>query len=265
MLNILIAEDNADLNLLIETELIQADYNVFSAENGEDAINIFDNNHIDLIITDIMMPKVNGLEFISYVRKINQNIPILIITAKSSQDDLYKGFSVGTDDYMVKPIDIDELILRVNALLRRAKINSDKRLTIGGAILDYETNTVTIDKNSTVLPQKEFQILFKLLSYPNTIFTRNQLMEEFWDMNTDSDEMTIYTHIHRLRDKYKDCPYFEIVTLRNLGYKGVIKWKTHLKNPEKNPVYTYRQHFLSSYVWFWTYLFSIPLIYWTVR
>ena len=223
MLNILVADDNEELTLLIESELSQAGFNVYTANNGEVAISVFENNKIDLIITDVMMPKVDGLKLISYIRKINNDIPILIITAKSSQNDKYLGFNVGTDDYMVKPIDIDELILRVNALLRRAKIKNDKKLVIGGATLDYETNTVTIDEKDSVLPQKEFQILFKLLSYPNTIFTRNQLMEEFWDMNTESDEMTIYTHIHRLRDKYKDCPYFEIVTLRNLGYKGVIK------------------------------------------
>lgn len=225
MLNILVVEDNIDLCSLIVSELSRANYNVFSASNGEKAICLFENNHFDLIITDIMMPKVDGFELVSYIRDIDKNIPILIITAKSSQTDKYMGFSAGTDDYMVKPIDIDELILRVNALLRRAKILSDRKLTIGGAILDYDTNTVTIDDKSTTLPQKEFQILFKLLSYPNTIFTKNQLLEEFWDINTESDEMTIYTHIHRLRDKYQNCPYFEIVTLRNLGYKAVIKWK----------------------------------------
>lgn len=223
MLSILVAEDNIDMCNLISSELKRANYKVMSAHNGKEAIDLFDNNHFDLVITDVMMPKVNGLELITYIREINKNIPILIITAKSSQDDKYKGFNAGTDDYMVKPIDIDELILRVNALLRRAKIISDRKLVIGGAILDYDANTVTIDNESSVLPQKQFQILYKLLSYPDTIFTRNQLMEEFWDVNTDSDEMTIYTHIHRLRDKFADCPYFEIVTLRNLGYKAVIK------------------------------------------
>ena len=223
MLNVLVVEDNIDLCSLIVGELGRNNYNVLFAKDGEQAIKLFDNKHFDLIITDIMMPKVDGLEFISYIRETNKNIPILIITAKSSQNDKYKGFDAGTDDYMVKPIDIDELLMRVKALLRRAKILNDRKLVIGGATLDYDTNTVTIDNDSSVLPQKQFQILYKLLSYPDTIFTRNQLMEEFWDMNTDSDEMTIYTHIHRLRDKYQNCPYFEIVTLRNLGYKAVIK------------------------------------------
>ncbi len=223
MLTILLAEDNVDLSSLIASELKHAKFDVSVANDGEQAIELFDNKRFDLIITDVMMPKTDGFGFISYVREINKNIPILIITAKASQNDKYKGFNLGTDDYMVKPIDIDELILRVNALLRRAKILNERKLTIGGATLDYDGFTVTVDNETAVLPQKEFQILFKLLSYPDTIFTRNQLMEEFWDINTDSDEMTIYTHIHRLREKYQNCPYFEIVTIRNLGYKAVIK------------------------------------------
>lgn len=223
MLNILVAEDNIDLCSLVCAELERNGYLASFAHNGEEAIDLFDSKRFDLIITDIMMPKIDGLEFVSYVRNTNKEIPILIITAKSSQDDKYKGFNAGTDDYMVKPIDIDELILRVNALLRRTKIMNERKLSVGGATLDYDSYTVTVDGESAILPQKEFQILFKLLSYPDTIFTRNQLMEEFWDINTDTDEMTIYTHIHRLREKYQSCPYFEIVTLRNLGYKAVIK------------------------------------------
>ncbi len=223
MLNILLVEDNVDLSSLIASELEREKFSVSIASNGEQAIELFDNKRFDLIITDIMMPKLDGFGLISYVREINKNIPVLIISAKSSQDDKYKGFYLGTDDYMVKPIDIDELLLRVNALLRRAKILNERKLTIGGATLDYDMLSVTIDDETAVLPQKEFQILFKLLSYPDTIFTRNQLMEEFWDINTDTDEMTIYTHIHRLRDKYQNCPYFEIVTIRNLGYKAVLK------------------------------------------
>lgn len=225
MLNILVVEDNIDLCSLLVSELKRSNYNVMFANDGEQAMELFDNKHFDLIITDIMMPKIDGFELVSYIRKTNKNIPILIITAKSSQNDKYEGFDAGTDDYMVKPVDIDELLLRVKALLRRAKIVNDRKLVIGGATLDYDTHTLTIDNKSSVLPQKEFQILYKLLSYPDTIFTRNQLMEEFWDANTDSDEMTIYTHIHRIREKYKNCPYFEIVTLRNIGYRAVIKWK----------------------------------------
>ena len=225
MISILLVEDNIDLCKLIESELKRNDYKVLTAFNGDDALKVYENNHIDLLITDIMMPKTDGFSLISAIRASDEDLPILIITAKSSQADKYKGFAIGTDDYMTKPIDIDELLLRVGALLRRAKIKNDKKLVVGGATLDYETYTVCIDDNKYCLPQKEFQILFKLLSYPDTIFTRNQLMDEFWGLNSDSDEMTIYTHIHRLRDKFYNCPYFEIVTLRNLGYKAVIKWK----------------------------------------
>lgn len=223
MLNILIAEDNEDLNSLIVAELQRQKFNVFSARNGSEAIDIFENNHIDLLVTDIMMPEVDGFSLIEYVRKIDKSMPIIIMTAKSSQADKYRGFNLGTDDYMTKPIDIDELILRIHALLRRAKIQTEQKLVVGNAILDYETYTITIDGKAMTLPQKEFQILFKLLSYPDKIFTRAQLMDEFWGMYSGSDEMTVYTHIHRLRDKFYDCPYFEIVTLRNLGYKAVIK------------------------------------------
>ena len=223
MINVLLVEDNVDLNSLIATELKREGFEIFSALNGKQAIDLFDEHRFDLIITDLMMPKVDGFTFLQHVREVSKDVPVLIISAKSSLDDKQRGFSLGTDDYMVKPVDIDELILRVNALLRRAKILNEKKLVIGNATLDYFTYTVTIDGQSSILPQKEFQILFKLLSYPNTIFTKNQLMEEFWDINTNSDDMTIYTHIHRLRDKYATCPYFEIVTIRNLGYKAVIK------------------------------------------
>lgn len=223
MLNILLVEDNLDLCLIMAQELEKNGYLVSTSHDGEDASHIFEQKHFDLVITDIMMPRKNGIEFIEFIRSVNKNIPILIVSAKSAQKDKYEGFLAGTDDYMVKPIDIDELVMRVNALLRRAKILSDKKLVIGGATLNYDNLTVTIDDKSTVLPQKEFQILFKLLSYPNVIFTRIQLMEEFWDMDTESDEMTIYTHIHRLREKYNNCPYFEITTIRGLGYKAVIK------------------------------------------
>lgn len=223
MLNILIAEDNIDLCSLIVSELKRNNYNADFAHDGESALSLLETKHYDMLITDIMMPKVSGFEVVQYARSLYKNMPILIITAKASQEDKYKGFNLGTDDYMVKPIDIDELLLRVGALLRRAKIASEQKLVVGGAVLDYQLNSVTVDGVMSTLPQKEFQILFKLLSYPDSIFTKNQLMEEFWDMNTDSGEMTIYTHIHRLRERYQDCKYFEIVTLRNLGYKAVIK------------------------------------------
>lgn len=223
MVNILVVEDNIDFCKIIANELKRIGYNVMTAYCGESALSIYESNHIDLLITDIMMPNIDGYSLIFRIRELNKKLPILIITAKSTMEDKIKGFNVGTDDYLVKPFDNYELILRVKSLLRRAKIASENKLIIGGAELDYETFTVTIDGKSTMLPQKEFQILFKLLSYPNKIFTRVQLMEEFWGIDSESDDVTVYTHIHRLRDRYYNCPYFEIVTIRNLGYKAVIK------------------------------------------
>lgn len=223
MINILLAEDNVDLCNLIARELRRHKFTVFTAYDGEKALEIYESQHVDLLITDIMMPKTDGISLIENIRISTSTLPILIISAKSSFEDKYQGFNAGTDDYMVKPIDIDELIMRVNALLRRAKITTERKLQIKGAVLDYDSYTVTIDGKSDILPQKEFQILFKLLSYPDKIFTRVALMDEFWGIDSNSDEMTVYTHIHRLRDRYYDCPYFEIVTIRNLGYKAVLK------------------------------------------
>lgn len=223
MVNILVVEDNVDFCKVIANELKRTGYNVLTAFCGESALQIFENNHIDLLVSDIMMPNMDGYSLISKLRLADKKLPILIITAKSTMEDKHKAFDIGTDDYLVKPFNNDELILRVKALLRRAKIASENKLVIGGAELDSDTYLVTIDGKSTMLPQKEFQILFKLLSYPNKIFTRVQLMEEFWGINSESDDVTVYTHIHRLRDRYYNCPYFEIVTIRNLGYKAVIK------------------------------------------
>lgn len=230
MVNILVVEDNVDFCKVIANELKRTGYNVLTAFNGESALQIFENNHIDLLVSDIMMPNMDGYSLISKILHIDKKLPILIITAKSTMEDKHKAFDIGTDDYLVKPFNNDELILRVKALLRRAKIASENKLVIGGAELDSDTYLVTIDGKSTMLPQKEFQILFKLLSYPNKIFTRVQLMEEFWGINSESDDVTVYTHIHRLRDRYYNCPYFEIVTIRNLGYKAVIKWRRKTKN-----------------------------------
>ncbi len=223
MINVLLAEDNRDLNELVSLELKREGFNVFSAFDGKRAQELFDDNRIDLVITDVMMPKVNGLELATHIREKDLSVPILIITAKGSKEDKYKGFNAGTDDYMVKPIDVDELLLRSNALLRRARILKDKKLVVGGAILYYDACSVEIDGEKQILPPKEFQILYKLLSYPNKIFTKNQLMEDLWEYDSESLDMTIYTHIYRLREKFINCPYFEIVTIRNLGYRAVVK------------------------------------------
>jgi len=223
MINVLLAEDNRDLNELVSLELKRAGFNVLSAFDGKRAEELFDDNRIDLVITDVMMPKVSGLELATHIREKDISVPILIITAKGSKEDKYKGFNAGTDDYMVKPIDVDELLLRSNALLRRARILKDKKLVVGGAILYYDSCSVEIDGEKQILPPKEFQILYKLLSYPNKIFTKNQLMEDLWEYDSESLDMTIYTHIYRLREKFINCPYFEIVTIRNLGYRAVVK------------------------------------------
>lgn len=223
MIKVLLAEDNVDLIELISNEFKRAGFKVYEASDGKIAKQIFDDNKIDLVITDVMMPNVDGLELATYIRQKDNVVPILIITAKGEKEDKYKGFNAGTDDYMVKPIDIDELLLRSNALLRRARILKDKKLVVGGATLYYDEYVVEIDGEKTILPPKEFQILYKLLSYPNKIFTKNQLMEDLWDFDSESLDITIYTHIYRIREKFMNCPYFEIATIRNLGYRAVVK------------------------------------------
>ena len=223
MFKIIVIDDDINLNFLIAKVLTKNGYQVYQAYNANSAYDVLYKNYIDLIITDIMMPGVDGYKFTEALRKEKINIPVLMITAKEEFKDKVKGFNVGADDYMVKPINLEELVLRVGAILRRAKINNEKKVTIGTTILDYNTFTVTTGKDVIELPQKEFNILFKLFSYPNQIFTRTQLMNEFWGMLSESDERTIDVHINRLRDKFKDNPDFDIVTVRGLGYKVVKK------------------------------------------
>lgn len=221
MFNILVVEDNADMRELFCTVLSDNGYNSIPAKDGMDALEIMDKEYIDLIVADIMMPVMDGYELTKSIRDANYDLPILIVTAKDQFEDMQKGFRVGSDDYMIKPINVKELILRVEALLRRAKISSDKKITVGATVLDYDALTVTIDGVETILPQKEFYLLYKLLSYPNKIFTRQQLMDEIWGMDSETDERTVNTHINRLRDRFEGCNDFEIVTVRGLGYKAV--------------------------------------------
>ncbi|MBP1855186.1 response regulator transcription factor [Metaclostridioides mangenotii] len=221
--NILIAEDDKNLRKLISATLKKNGYNSFVAEDGEKALNIIDNEHIDLVISDIMMPNVDGYDLTESLRESGYNMPILMVTAKETFDDKKKGFIVGADDYMVKPIDIDEMILRIGALLRRSKISNEHRVYIGDIVLDYDEISVSINGEKTTLPKKEFYLLFKLLSYPEVIFTRRQLLDEIWGMDNDVDERTVDVHIKRLREKYYDLAEFEIVTVRGLGYKSVKK------------------------------------------
>ena len=221
MFNIMIVEDDNNTRKLMCTVLEQYGYSTFPAIDGVDGLEILDKKHIDLIILDIMMPRMDGFEFTETLRQSGCNIPILMISAKQSPIDKRKGFIIGTDDYMTKPFDEEEMVLRVGALLRRSKIASEKKLTVGSTSLAYDSFSVNVGGTVTELPQKEFLLLFKLLSYPNKIFTRRQLMDEIWDMDSESDERTVDVHISRLRDRYRDNTDFEIITVRGLGYKAV--------------------------------------------
>lgn len=223
MANIMVVEDNNNTRKLMEAVLLQNGYEVILAKDGVDALEKMDNYHVDLIILDLMMPRMDGYEFTSILRESNYNLPILMVTAKEAQDDIKKGFLVGTDDYMVKPVDEEEMLLRIAALLRRSKIANEHRLTVGKTILDYDEFTVSDNGKVQELPNKEFMLLFKLLSYQNKIFTRRALMDEIWDMNSDTDERTVDVHINRLRDRFKENSDFEIITVRGLGYKAVVK------------------------------------------
>lgn len=220
MINLLIVEDDKNLRRLMEVFFKKNGFEVFLAENGEKAFEIFDKSHIDLVLCDIMIPKVNGYDLVKELRRFNYDLPIIMVTAKENFEDKKKGFLVGVDDYMVKPIDLDELLLRVNALLRRAKISNEHKLIIGSVVLNYDTLTVTKEDNIIELTKKEFYLLFKLLSYPKQIFTRSQLMEEIWGMDIESDERTVDVHIKRIREKLSKFDEFKIITVRGLGYKA---------------------------------------------
>lgn len=220
MFCILVVEDDATLRQVMCAVLAKNGYTALSASNGEHALDILDKSHVDLIISDVMMPGIDGYELTRELRDAGYNLPILLVTARERFEDKQRGFSAGIDDYMVKPIDINEMVLRVGALLRRAKIANDHRITFGAAVLDYDTLTVTRKDLSIPLPAKEFYLLFKLLSYPNKIFTRAQLMDEIWGMDSESDERTVDVHINRLREHFRDWDDFELITVRGLGYKA---------------------------------------------
>lgn len=220
MFNILVVDDNDNIRKLIITYLEREGYRAFSAIDGIEALALLEHEHIDLMIADIMMPNIDGYTLTHDIRSSNYNFPVLMITAKERFEDKKKGFLVGADDYMVKPIDFDEMLLRVTALLRRAKINVEKKIIIGDVVLNYNTLTVKTKTEEVVLPQKEFYLLFKLLSYPKKIFTRQDLMNEIWGFDTDTEERTIDVHIKRLREKFSDLKEFEIITIRGLGYKA---------------------------------------------
>lgn len=221
MFNILVVEDDSKLSNIYQTILKMNKYNPFIANNGQVALDILDKEYIDLIITDIMMPKMDGYELTQTLREHGFNMPILMITARESFHDKQKGFLLGTDDYMVKPINWDEMILRIGALLRRANSINERKILCGSTTLDLDSLTVIFGDEVIVLPLKEFNLLYKLVSYPNKIFTRQQLMDEIWGIDSESDERTVDVHINHLRERFKNCNDFEIVTVRGLGYKAV--------------------------------------------
>lgn len=223
MFCIMVVEDDANTRKLMEAVLLQNGYEVLLAEDGVDALEKLCGRHADLIVLDLMMPHMDGYEFTRRLRKANNDVPILMVTAKEAPADKRRGFLAGTDDYMVKPVDEEEMLLRIKALLRRARIVNEHRLKVGGTTLDYDELTVSRDGSAQELPNKEFMLLFKLLSYPNKIFTRRGLMDELWEMNSDTDIRTVDVHINRLRDRFRENPDFEIVTVRGLGYKAVGK------------------------------------------
>lgn len=221
MFRILVVEDDAGTRTFVEDVLLDAGYEPIVAANGLEALEILEEKHIDLMILDVMMPKMDGYELLEQIRSAGMDMPVLMVTAKQTISDKKKGFLLGADDYLIKPFEEEEMLLRITALLRRAKIQTERRLTIGQTELVYDSFTVITKGETTVLPKKEFLLLYKLLSYPNKTFTRRQLMDEIWDMGSESDEHTINVHINKLRDRFRDSPDFEIVTVRGLGYKAV--------------------------------------------
>ena len=223
MFHILVVDDDKNTRLFLRAVLEDAGYTVTTANNGEDALDAMDKEHIDLVVLDIMMPKMDGYEFTKLLRESQNNLPILMVSAKQLPADKHKGFAVGTDDYITKPIDDEEMLYRIKALLRRAKIANEHRIEIGDVVLDYDSLTVTKGDNVQELPQKEFMLLYKLLSYPGKIFTRIQLMDEIWGAESDTGWETVTVHIGRLRKRFEGWTEFEIESVRGLGYKAVKK------------------------------------------
>jgi len=221
MLKVLIAEDDRELRQLFAHVLTRHGYTVIGVSNGQEALDAMENDYFDLIISDIMMPVMDGYELVRELREVGNTTPVLMITAKDAFDDMQKGFMTGVDDYMIKPINVNEMVLRVGALLRRAQMVSDRRQNIGDTVLELDSLTVKTAGECLTLPQKEFMILYKMAAYPGKIFTRQQLMDEIWGYETESDTHTVDVHIGRLRDRFRDNPDFKIVTIRGVGYKVV--------------------------------------------
>ena len=223
MFHILVTDDDKNIRLLLKTVLEKEKYRVSTAVNGEQALEILDREHIDLVVLDIMMPGMDGYEFTRLLRENNNNLPILMVSAKQQPADKRQGFLAGTDDYMTKPIDVEEMLLRIRALLRRAKIASERQIVIGNVTIDYDSLTVTRAGETQELPQKEFLLLYKLLSYPGKIFTRIQLMDEIWGADSETGWETLTVHVGRLRKRFEGWNEFSIESVRGLGYKAVKK------------------------------------------
>ena len=221
MLKILIAEDDQELRQLFAHVLRKNGYQVEGVSNGQEALDALDNTYFDLIISDVMMPQMDGYTLVSQLREAGINTPVLMVTAKDAFDDMRQGFLSGTDDYMVKPVNVNEMVLRVGALLRRAQMIHERHQTLGNTVMEWDSLTVTWEGGSLVLPQKEFMLLYKMASFPGRIFTRQQLMDEIWGYETDSDAHTVEVHVGRLRERFRDNPDFKIVTIRGVGYKVV--------------------------------------------
>lgn len=223
MFQIMVVEDDINARRLMQAVLEQNGYAAILAADGAEALELMDKKHVDLIVLDVMMPNMDGFTLARELRASGSNLPILMVTARQSAMDKREGFLAGTDDYMVKPVDEEEMLLRIAALLRRSRIVNERRLTAGATTLDYDARTMLDKAGEHELPPKEFMLLYKLLSYPNRIFTRRQLMDEIWDMESETDERTVDVHINRLRERLKDNDDIELVTVRGLGYKAVKK------------------------------------------
>lgn len=221
MFKILIAEDDVELRQLFQHVLTKNGYMVRGVSDGQEALEAMEQDYFDVIISDIMMPRMDGYELVSALRNSGNQIPVLMITAKDAFDDMRLGFLSGTDDYMVKPVNVNEMVLRVRALLRRAQMISERRQNIGNTVLECDSLTVTTPDGNMILPQKEFMLLYKMASFPGKIFTRQQLMDDIWGYDSGSDTHTVEVHIGRLRDRFRDNKDFKIVTIRGVGYKVV--------------------------------------------
>ena len=223
MFHILVVDDDKNTRMYFEALLKNNGYTVSVAKNGLEALSVMDKEHIDLVVLDIMMPKMDGYEFTKTLRECDNNLPILMVSAKQMPADKNKGFAVGTDDYMTKPVDQEEFLYRIKALLRRAQIANERKIVIGDVVIDYNSLTVTKGDNVQELPQKEFLLLYKLLSYPGKIFTRIQLMDEIWGADSETGWETVTVHVGRLRKRFEGWQEFEIESVRGLGYKVVKK------------------------------------------